>query len=80
MSVRGEFRRAVGDAVAALRVAQAYPLADRLERACDPDAAELSAVADAVLADIASARRAGVAPVADEVEHLAALCRVILGR
>jgi len=80
MSVRGEFRRAVGDAVAALRVAQSTQLADALERACDPDAAELSAVADAVLADIESAQRSGSAPAVDEVEHLATLCRIIRGR
>jgi len=78
MSVRGEFRRAVGDAVAALRVAGSTPLADTLERACDPDAAELSRVVEAALADIEADPQS--ASGVDEVQHLATLCRIILGR
>jgi len=80
MSVRGEFKRAVGDAAAALRVAQESELAELLDRACDPDAAELEAVADAVLAAIASVGLEDYGPAADQVENLVTLCGIIRGR
>ncbi|MFP8876627.1 MAG: hypothetical protein VCB99_06895 [Myxococcota bacterium] len=74
MSVHGEFRRVLGDAAAALRVARAPDLAGELERACDSEAAGLSAAAEEVLSLLASTRST------EEVEELARLCRVILGR
>lgn len=80
MSVHGEFRRGVGDAAAALRVAQASPLAEALERACEPKDGELSTAADAVLKALASAQLSDYAQAAEAVEQLTTLCRIILGR
>ena len=80
MSVHGELKRALGDAAAALRVARAADLAGALERACDSEAAGLSAAADEVLSLLGSARPEEYGPAAGEVEELARLCRVILGR
>ena len=80
MSVRGEFKRAVGDAAAALRVTKESELAEQLDRACDPDAAQLEEAADAVLAAIAGARIEDYGAAADPVENLVALSRIIRGR
>ena len=74
MSVHGEFRRVLGDTAAALRVVGEPGLAGELERACDSKAAGLSAAAEEVLSLLGSTRST------EEVEELARLCRVILGR
>ena len=80
MSVHGEFRRVLGDAAAALRVARAPDLAAELERACDSEAAGLAAAAEAVLSLLGVARPEEYPQAAKEVEDLERLCRIILGR
>lgn len=93
MSVRGEFRRILGDVVAALRAGGHVQLADELEspkRRADTD---LSAAAEEALAILPRVGRAGPAspaaegetapdgaPVSDRAERLEAVCRIILGR
>ena len=79
MSVHGEFRRVLGDAAAALRVARAPDLAGDLERACDSEAAGLSAAAEAVLSLLGSVRPEQCGRATEEVEELERMCRIILG-
>lgn len=64
----------LGDTAAALRVAGEPDLAGELERACDSEAAGLSAAAEEVLSLLGSTRPT------EEVEELVGLCRIILGR
>lgn len=77
MSVRGEFERILGDTTAALRVRGVPDLSERLERTASISGEVLSVRAGAVLAVIES--------ISDDelrasVDHLASICRVIVGR
>ena len=74
MSVRGEFRRILGDTTAALRVAGEVELADALERAGDGSQGDLVAAATRVRATVEAT---DVDP--EATDHLAAICRAILG-
>lgn len=87
MSVRGEFRRILGDLLAALRDADLAPdTAVALERLVELADDDLSGAAEAALAllprldarafDDPEARRR----FADIHERLEAVCRIILGR
>ena len=77
MSVRGEFQRILGDATAALRVLGESGLAERLERSATTADDSLEARAAAVLAGIEAVTEAEPRAALD---HLGAICRVILGR
>lgn len=83
MSVRGEFRRILGDVVAALRAEGGGQLADELEplRARAED--DLSAAAEetlALLPRVEPTARAASGRVAPAAERLEAVCCIILGR
>ncbi len=87
MSVRGEFRRILGDLLAALRDAGLAPdtataLEPLLERAGD----DLSGAAEAALAVLPRLRAGAFSDTAvrrrfeDAFERLEAVCRIIVGR
>ena len=77
MSVSGEFERILGDTTAALRVRGEAELSERLERLAAGPRDALTVRADAVLAEL---RAIGDAELQSAVEHLNAICRVIVGR
>jgi hypothetical protein len=85
VSVSGEFRRILGDAVECLREQPAEgadELAARLEAAARGE--DLSGAAERVLGLVGTGRLAGVGArserLDDAAERLTAICRIILGR
>lgn len=85
MSVHGEFRRILGDVVAALRADGAARLADELEPLRERATDDLSAAAEETLAILPriedQAPSAGADPdVSDAAERLESVCCIILGR
>ncbi len=80
MSVRGEFRRILGDTTSALRVCGALELAEQLERAGAGSDDDLAAAALRVLALIEGPGSATSEAHADSTNHLAKISRVVVGR
>ncbi len=77
MSVRSEFQRILGDTTAQLRVLGEHALARALESAESASGDSLEARAGAVLDGLEAANDAKLAT---QLQHLDAICRVIVGR
>jgi hypothetical protein len=87
MSVRGEFRRILGDLLAALRDGGLAPdTAAALEPLLERSHEDLSGAAEAALAQLALLHAGAFSDTAvrrrfeDAFERLEAVCRIILGR